>query len=74
MGEVRSREPVLVRVHSECFTGDVLGSQRCDCGEQLQQAMRRVAEVGRGIIIYQRMRHLLTLPVETKQTIDTQSV
>lgn len=54
MGEVRSQEPVLVRVHSECFTGDVLGSQRCDCGEQLQRAIRLVAERGRGIILYLR--------------------
>lgn len=54
MGEVRGQEPVLVRVHSECFTGDVLGSQRCDCGEQLQQAMQRIAERGRGVILYLR--------------------
>ena len=43
MGEVRGRENVLVRVHSECFTGDVLGSQRCDCGPQLQKAMQLIA-------------------------------
>ena len=54
MGDVRGREPVLVRVHSECFTGDVLGSRRCDCGEQLQQAMRVIAELGRGVIVYLR--------------------
>jgi GTP cyclohydrolase II len=54
MGEIEGQEPLLVRVHSECFTGDVLGSQRCDCGEQLQQAMRLVAERGRGIILYLR--------------------
>lgn len=46
--------PVLVRVHSECFTGDVLGSRRCDCGPQLVAAMSRVAEEGRGVILYLR--------------------
>jgi 3,4-dihydroxy 2-butanone 4-phosphate synthase / GTP cyclohydrolase II len=43
-----------VRVHSECLTGDVFGSRRCDCGPQLHQAMRQVAEVGRGVIVYMR--------------------
>ncbi len=54
LGDVRGREKVLVRVHSECFTGDVLGSRRCDCGDQLQQAMRLVAEAGAGVIVYLR--------------------
>ena len=45
-------EPVLVRVHSSCFTGDILGSLRCDCGEQLQTAMRMVEKEGRGVILY----------------------
>jgi GTP cyclohydrolase II len=45
---------VLVRIHSECFTGDVLGSLRCDCGPQLNQAMQQVAQAGAGIIIYLR--------------------
>jgi len=45
---------VLVRIHSECFTGDVLHSMRCDCGEQLDLAMKRIAEEGSGIIIYLR--------------------
>lgn len=45
-------EPTLVRVHSQCLTGDVFGSQRCDCGEQLEIAMRMVAEAGRGVIVY----------------------
>ena len=53
-GEVEGREDVLVRAHSECFTGDVLGSLRCDCGEQLDTSMRRVAEEGQGVIIYLR--------------------
>jgi 3,4-dihydroxy 2-butanone 4-phosphate synthase/GTP cyclohydrolase II len=53
-GEVHEEEDVLVRVHSECFTGDVLGSLRCDCGEQLNTSMRRVAQQGRGIILYLR--------------------
>lgn len=54
MGNVREQNSVLVRVHSECFTGDVLGSQRCDCGEQLHQAMQRIAQLGSGVIIYLR--------------------
>ena len=47
-------DDVLVRVHSECFTGDVLGSLRCDCGEQLEQAMAMIAAEGRGVVIYLR--------------------
>jgi len=54
MGDITSPEPVLVRVHSECLTGDVLGSLRCDCGEQLQIAMQRISEEGRGVILYMR--------------------
>jgi len=54
MGNVREQEDVLVRVHSECFTGDVLGSRRCDCGDQLHGAMQIVGEAGRGVIIYLR--------------------
>jgi 3,4-dihydroxy 2-butanone 4-phosphate synthase/GTP cyclohydrolase II len=53
-GEVAGRPGVLVRVHSECLTGDVFGSRRCDCGPQLHQAMRQVAEAGRGVIVYMR--------------------
>jgi 3,4-dihydroxy 2-butanone 4-phosphate synthase/GTP cyclohydrolase II len=47
-------EPVLVRVHSECLTGDVFGSHRCDCGEQLDRAMARIGEEGRGVLVYMR--------------------
>lgn len=54
MGEVSGKDNVLVRVHSECFTGDVLGSQRCDCGEQLQRSIEMVAEVGQGVVLYMR--------------------
>jgi 3,4-dihydroxy 2-butanone 4-phosphate synthase/GTP cyclohydrolase II len=54
MGDVADQEDVLVRVHSECFTGDVLGSLRCDCGPQLHEAMRRIAEEGRGVLLYLR--------------------
>ncbi len=54
MGDVAEQEQVLVRVHSECFTGDVLGSRRCDCGEQLNRAMQLIADEGRGIIVYLR--------------------
>ena len=54
MGDVSSDDPVLTRIHSECLTGDVLGSYRCDCGPQLQEAMARVAAEGRGVIVYLR--------------------
>ena len=47
-------EDLLVRIHSECFTGDVLGSQRCDCGEQLTRAIQAIAAEGRGALIYLR--------------------
>jgi 3,4-dihydroxy 2-butanone 4-phosphate synthase/GTP cyclohydrolase II len=53
-GEVANKKNVLVRVHSECLTGDVFGSRRCDCGPQLHQAMRQVAEAGSGVIVYMR--------------------
>ena len=54
MGVLSEKEDVLVRVHSECFTGDVLGSLRCDCGEQLQRAMSMIGELGEGAILYLR--------------------
>ncbi|MCD8120304.1 MAG: bifunctional 3,4-dihydroxy-2-butanone-4-phosphate synthase/GTP cyclohydrolase II [Lachnospiraceae bacterium] len=54
MGKVDDGEPVLCRVHSECFTGDVLGSKRCDCGEQLDAALKAIAKEGRGILLYLR--------------------
>ncbi len=54
MGEVSGRRDVLVRMHSECFTGDVLGSRRCDCGPQLTEAMRVISEERRGVLIYLR--------------------
>ena len=53
-GDISGGEPVLVRVHSECFTGDVLGSERCDCGPQLHEAMSMVEREGRGVILYMR--------------------
>jgi 3,4-dihydroxy 2-butanone 4-phosphate synthase / GTP cyclohydrolase II len=53
-GIISSDEPVLVRVHSECFTGDVLGSLRCDCNEQLHRAMEMIEKNGSGIIVYMR--------------------
>jgi len=53
-GDVATDEPVLVRVHSECMTGDVFGSARCDCGEQLHNAMAMVEAAGRGVILYMR--------------------
>src|ERR1700722_10923546 len=51
-GEWKPGEPVLVRVHSSCFTGDILGSFRCDCGEQLEEAMKLVEQEGQGVILY----------------------
>ena len=54
MGNVGDGEPVLCRDHSECLTGDVFGSQRCDCGEQLEAAMKAIAKEGRGILLYMR--------------------
>ncbi len=54
MGDFQGDEPVLVRIHSECLTGDALGSLRCDCGSQLQEAMRQIAENGEGAILYLR--------------------
>lgn len=53
-GNLAGKENVLVRIHSECFTGDILGSQRCDCGEQLQNAMRLIEEKGEGAVLYLR--------------------
>ena len=54
MGDVAGQHGVLTRVHSECMTGDVFGSRRCDCGEQLHDAMRAIAAEGRGVIVYLR--------------------
>ncbi len=54
MGDLSGDEPVLCRVHSECLTGDCMFSLRCDCGPQLQVAMQRIAEEGRGMILYLR--------------------
>ena len=54
MGDVITPEPVLVRVHSECLTGDVFGSLRCDCGEQVALAMKAIAKEGRGVLLYMR--------------------
>jgi len=54
MGDVATDEPVLVRVHSQCLTGEVFGSLRCDCGEQIKMAMKSIAEEGRGVLLYMR--------------------
>ncbi|MEO7497810.1 MAG: GTP cyclohydrolase II [Massilia sp.] len=54
LGDIGNGEPVLARVHSECLTGDVLFSQRCDCGAQLEGALKRIADEGRGILLYLR--------------------
>ena len=54
MGSVADAENVLVRIHSECFTGDVLGSRRCDCGEQLDRSLQMIANQGAGVLVYLR--------------------
>ncbi len=54
LGDVEGDENVLVRVHSECFTGDLLGSQRCDCGEQLHKSIEMIAEERLGVLVYMR--------------------
>ncbi|WP_346885686.1 bifunctional 3,4-dihydroxy-2-butanone-4-phosphate synthase/GTP cyclohydrolase II [Clostridium sp. UBA4395] len=53
-GDIDENKPILTRLHSECLTGDVLGSNRCDCGEQLAEALRRIEEEGCGILLYMR--------------------
>jgi len=53
-GDLDDDDPVLVRLHSECLTGDVFGSRRCDCGEQLRESMRLLREQGRGVLLYLR--------------------
>ncbi|MGE5299682.1 MAG: GTP cyclohydrolase II, partial [Acidobacteriota bacterium] len=53
-GEIKPEDDVLVRVHSECLTGDVFGSRRCDCGEQLHRAMEMINEKGQGVMLYMR--------------------
>ena len=53
-GDIKEDAPVLVRVHSECLTGDVFGSMRCDCGQQLQAAMAQIEEAGSGVVVYMR--------------------
>jgi 3,4-dihydroxy 2-butanone 4-phosphate synthase/GTP cyclohydrolase II len=55
-GEITPGEPTMVRVHSECLTGDVFGSMRCDCGNQLHSALRQIDEAGKGVLVYMR-RH-----------------
>jgi 3,4-dihydroxy 2-butanone 4-phosphate synthase / GTP cyclohydrolase II len=54
LGDLSGSEPVLARVHSECLTGDVFGSKRCDCGQQLERALARIGEAGRGVLLYMR--------------------
>jgi 3,4-dihydroxy 2-butanone 4-phosphate synthase/GTP cyclohydrolase II len=54
MGDISTPEPVLVRVHSQCVTGDVFGSLRCDCGAQLEESLKRIGQEGRGIVVYMR--------------------
>lgn len=54
LGDIRKNEPTLVRVHSECLTGDVFGSARCDCGDQLHAALQQIADEGKGVLLYIR--------------------
>lgn len=53
-GDIKTNEPILIRIHSECLTGDALGSRKCDCGEQYEKAMKMIAKEGRGILLYMR--------------------
>ncbi|SFB15962.1 3,4-dihydroxy 2-butanone 4-phosphate synthase / GTP cyclohydrolase II [Lentibacillus halodurans] len=53
-GDIHAEEPILARVHSECLTGDVFGSYRCDCGPQLQEALKKINEAGAGVLVYMR--------------------
>ena len=53
-GDVKGKKDVLLRIHSECLTGDVFGSKRCDCGEQLHNALHRIEDQGEGVVIYMR--------------------
>jgi 3,4-dihydroxy 2-butanone 4-phosphate synthase/GTP cyclohydrolase II len=53
-GDVRNKENLLLRIHSECLTGDVFGSRRCDCGEQLERALAKISEEGQGMVLYLR--------------------
>jgi 3,4-dihydroxy 2-butanone 4-phosphate synthase/GTP cyclohydrolase II len=68
MGDVEGKESVLVRVHSECFTGDVLGSRRCDCGEQLTHALQMIAVLaaGSGIGLLDNCAHNLRTRFDTQ--------
>ncbi|MGH2581475.1 MAG: GTP cyclohydrolase II [Anaerolineales bacterium] len=54
LGDLSASDPILVRVHSECLTGEVLGSKRCDCGEQLETSLQMISQAGRGLLIYLR--------------------
>ncbi len=54
LGELRPERPTLARIHSQCLTGDVFGSTKCDCGQQLREAMKLIAKAGRGAIVYQQ--------------------
>ncbi|MEI6034347.1 MAG: bifunctional 3,4-dihydroxy-2-butanone-4-phosphate synthase/GTP cyclohydrolase II [Verrucomicrobiae bacterium] len=54
LGKISGKKPTLVRVHSECLTGDVFGSRRCDCGSQLQEGMKRIQAAGSGVLVYMR--------------------
>jgi 3,4-dihydroxy 2-butanone 4-phosphate synthase/GTP cyclohydrolase II len=54
MGQVNRQEQVLTRLHSECFTGDVIGSLRCDCGEQLKRSLQMIGQLGQGVVVYLR--------------------
>ena len=54
LGEINDNNPILVRVHSECLTGDALGSVKCDCGDQYDRAMRTIQKEGRGVLVYLR--------------------
>src|SRR5439155_137454 len=83
-GKISKARPTLVRVHSECLTGDVFGSRRCDCGNQLHAALRQISDEGNGVLVYMRQEargiglaaklHAYKLQEEGLDTVEARSV
>jgi 3,4-dihydroxy 2-butanone 4-phosphate synthase / GTP cyclohydrolase II len=68
LGDIASRDAVLVRVHAECFPGDLFGGALCDCGEQLEGALRAIADEGAGVVVYLRDREHRALTVRHRHS------